>query len=105
MLEQILKIENLIIYILAVEVFLLLIAQFRTNSLLKRTYKLRAQKKESLKQLKNEVKNGTSEIPVVKFEKQRNKPAEEKKPEKVKKGTYDASEMAVLQEMMTEFFG
>ena len=105
MLAQILKIENLIFYILAAESLLLLLAQLRTNALLKRMHKLRGQKKESIKQLKNEVKNGTSEIPVVKFEKQKSRAVEEPKAEKVKKGSYDPSEMAVLQEMMTEFFG
>lgn len=105
MLGQILEIENLIFYILAAESLLLLLAQLRTNALLKRMQKLRGQKKESIKQLKNEVKNGTSEIPVVKFEKQKNRAVEELKAEKAKKGTYEPSEMAVLQEMMTEFFG
>ena len=105
MLTQILDTENLIFYILAAELLLLCLLQFRTNGLLKRTFKLRAQKRENVKQLKEEVKKGTSEIPVVKFEKQKTKAAEEKKSEKAKKGTYDAAEMAVLQEMMTEFFG
>lgn len=103
MLAQILKIENLIFYILAVEVFILLLAQFRTNSLLKKTLKIRAQKKENVKQLKEEVKNGKSDIPVVKFEKQKPAVQNEKKPEK--SGGMDQKEMAVLQEMMTEFFG
>lgn len=105
MLSQILQMENLIFYILAAEVFLLLLAQLRTNGLLKRAQKIRSQKKESLGKLKNEVKNGASEIPVVKFEKQKNKAVEEPKAEKPKKGAYEPSEMAVLQEMMTEFFG
>lgn len=105
MLSQILNIENLIFYILTAEVFFLLLAQLRTNALLKRAQKVRGQKKESIRKLKNEVKNGTSDIPVVKFEKQKNKAAEEPKTEKEKKGNYDPSEMAVLQEMMTEFFG
>ncbi len=103
MLQQIVKMENLIFYILAVETFVLILLQFRTNGLLKRTYKIRAQKKENLKQIKEEVKSGTSDIPVVKFEKQKRKPEEVKKPEK--KSGYDAGEMAVLQEMMSEFFG
>ena len=107
MLMQIMKIENLIFYILAAEVFFLLLIQLLTNSLLKKTLRLRGQKKENLKKLKEEVKNGPSEIPVVKFEneKHKNKAPEERKAEKPKKGTYDAAEMAVLQEMMTEFFG
>lgn len=103
MLVQILKIENLIFYLLAVEGLLLLIAQLRTNSLLKRTLKVRGRKKEELKQLKEEVKNGKSDIPVVKFEKQKTAPGESKKTEKG--GGMDPKEMAVLQEMMTEFFG
>lgn len=103
MLEQIFKIENLIFYILAAELFLLLLAQFRTNSLLKRTLKIRAMKKENLKQLKEEVKGGKSDIPVVKFEKKKAIAPNEKKTEK--QGTYDPNELAVLQEMMTEFFG
>lgn len=103
MLEQIFKIENLIFYILAAEVFCLLLAQFRTNHLLKRTAKARAQKKETMKLLKEEVKNGKSDIPVVKFEKQKTAAPNGKKTEK--SGTMDAREMAVLQEMMSEFFG
>lgn len=106
MLTQILQTEDLIFYILAAEVFVLLLIQLRTNRLLKKSLKLRAQKKENLKQMKEEVKAGKSEIPVVKFEKQKGKAAEEKNNEKpVKQGTYDPKEMAVLQEMMTEFFG
>lgn len=103
MLQTILQEPNLIFYILAAEVFLLCLLQLRTNGLLRKTCKLRIQKKEKIHQMKEEVKNGPSEIPVVKFEKQKGKAAEEKKPEK--KGNYDQKEMAVLQEMMTEFFG
>lgn len=103
MLEQILQIENLMFYILAAEVFVLLLLQLRTNRLLKKSLKVRAQKKESIKQMKEEVKTGKSEIPVVKFEKQKMKAADTKRPEK--QDAYDAKEMAVLQEMMTEFFG
>lgn len=103
MLAQILKIENLIFYILAAEVFILLLAQFRTNGLLKKTLKIRAQKKENVKQLKEEVKKGKSDIPVVKFEKQKPAASNEQNPEK--SGGMDQKEMAVLQEMMTEFFG
>ena len=69
MLQQILNLETLIFYILAVEMLVLILLQFRTNGLLKRTYKMRAQKKENVRQLKEEVKGGTSDIPVVKFEK------------------------------------
>lgn len=103
MLEQILHIENLIFYILTAEVFLLLLLQLRTNRLLKKSLRIRTQKKENLKQMKEEVKAGKSEIPVVKFEKQKDRTADTKKP--VKESNYDAKEMAVLQEMMTEFFG
>ena len=103
MLQQILKVETIIFYILAVEMLVLILLQFRTNGLLKRTYKMRAQKKENVRQLKEEVKGGTSDIPVVKFEKQKRGAEGQKKPEK--KGGYDTNEMAVLQEMMCEFFG
>ena len=103
MLQQILKVETLIFYILAVEMLVLILLQFRTNGLLKRTYKMRAQKKENVRQLKEEVKSGTSDIPVVKFEKQKRGAEVGKKPEK--KSGYDTNEMAVLQEMMSEFFG
>jgi sortase (surface protein transpeptidase) len=105
MLQQILQTEQLIGYILAVEVFFLMVAQLRTNALLKRSVKLRSQRREAAKQLKEEVKKGTSDIPVVKFEKSQPKKVQEQKSENVKKGGYDSSEMAVLQEMMTEFFG
>ena len=103
MLQQILKVETLIFYILAVEMLVLILLQFRTNGLLKRTYKMRVQKKENVRQLKEEVKGGTSDIPVVKFEKQKRGAESQKKPEK--KSGYDMNEMAVLQEMMSEFFG
>ena len=103
MLQNILKVDNLIFYILTAEVFFLLLTQFRTNALLKKTLKIRAQKKEQMKQLKEEVKNGKSDIPVVKFEKQKPENVPSKKPEKT--GTMDQREMAVLQEMMAEFFG
>lgn len=103
MLQQILKMDNLIFYILAAEVFLLFLAQLRTNGLLKKTLKLRTQRKEHIKQLKEEVKKGKSEIPVVKFEKEKPPSAPEKKP--VREAGMDQKEMAVLQEMMAEFFG
>ena len=98
---DILQEQNLIFYILAAEAFFLCLLQLRTNGLLRKTYKLRVAKKEKVQQMKEEVKNGTSQIPVVKFEKPI--PKEEKKAEK-KRG-YDQKEMAVLQEMMAEFFG
>ena len=101
--EQILRNENLIFYILAAEVLLLLLAQLRTNGLLKKTYKLRVQKREHVKQFKEEVKSGKSEIPVVKFEKQ--KSAKELSEKKEKQERVDQKELAVLQEMMSEFFG
>ena len=103
MLQQLLKVETLIFYILAVEMLVLILLQFRTNGLLKRTYKMRAQKKENVRKLIEEVKSGTSHIPVVKFEKQKRGAESLKKPEK--KSGYDTNEMAVLQEMMSEFFG
>lgn len=103
MLQKILQEPNLIFYILAAELFVLGLLQLRTNGLLRRSLKLRKQKKEKVQQMKEEVKKGNSEIPVVKFEKQQKKTDEEKKVQK--KGGYDAKEMAVLQEMMSEFFG
>ena len=103
MFSQIFKMENLIFYILAAELLALLLTQFRTNFLLKKTLKVRAQKKEVSKQLKEEVKNGKSDIPVVKFVSQKQGAPDEKKAEK--KGSMDAKELAVLQEMMIEFFG
>ena len=103
MLLNILQEPNLIFYILAAEVLLLCLLQLRTNGLLKKTYKLRMHRKEKVHQMKEEVKNGPSEIPIVKFEKQKTKAAEGKRTEK--KGNYDQKELAVLQEMMSEFFG
>jgi hypothetical protein len=97
MLEQLFSLEQLMFYILAAEMLVLILLQIRTNGLLKRTYQLRIKKKENIKQLKEEVKKGSSEIPVVKFEKTKEKPKE--------KSGYDKNEMAVLQEMMAEFFG
>ena len=86
---QIFKMENLIFYILAAELLLLLLTQFRTNYLLKKTLKVRAQKKEVSKQLKEEVKNGKSDIPVVKFATQKQTVKSDKKSDK--KGTMDAN--------------
>lgn len=103
MLEHMIKNENLIFYILAAELFLLLLIQLRTNGLLKKSLKIRAQKKENIKQLKEEVKGGKSDIPVVRFEK--HKPAVQNAAKPEKSGSMDPKEMAVLQEMMTEFFG
>ena len=53
MLHQILILDNLIFYILAIEVFLLILSQLRTNGLLKKTLKIRAQKKEHVLQFKD----------------------------------------------------
>ena len=103
MLEQFLNFEQMIFYLLAVEGFCLMLLQFRTNHLLRRSYKMRMQKKEHTKALKEEIKNGSSDIPVVKFEKE--KTAEDGKKKSDKKSGYDPKEMAVLQEMMTQFFG
>ena len=101
MLEQLFTLEHLLFCILAAELFFLILLQIRTNGLLKRTSKLRTQKKENIRQLKEQVQKGSSEIPVVKFE----KPKEKGKGKTEEKGGYDKSEMAVLQEMMAEFFG
>ena len=103
MLYNLLKMDNLIFYILAAEAFFLLLAQLRTNELLKKSHKIRALKREHAKQLKEEVKRGTSSIPVVKFEKEKGEQAASKKEEK--SGSMDQKEMAVLQEMIQEFFG
>ena len=53
--------------------------------------------------MKEEVKKGSSDIPVVKFEKA--KPQEKTEKSVRTQGTVDPKEMAVLQEMMSEFFG
>ena len=103
MLQQLFNQEGFFGYILAAELCLLILLQLRTNGLLKRNFKMRAQKKKTADQLKEEIKGGPSEIPVVKFEKPKAKPENKKKPEK--KDGYDSEEMAVLQEMMSEFFG
>lgn len=103
MLQYILSLDNLIFYLLVVEVFFLLLAQVRTNHLLKKARKSRSQKKEQIQQIREEVKMGKSEIPVVKFEKQKSEEVPSKKSEK--NGSIDQKEMAVLQEMMAEFFG
>ena len=71
MLEQFLNFEQMIFYLLAAEGFCLMLLQFRTNHLLRRSYKMRMQKKEHTKALKEEIKNGSSDIPVVKFEKEK----------------------------------
>ena len=103
MLQQIFNQDSILFYILSAELGLLILLQLRTNSLLKRGLKMRTQKKKTAGQLKEEIKGGTSEIPVVKFEKESKDSAGEKRP--VRQSGMDQKEMAVLQEMMTEFFG
>lgn len=108
MLEQILQNKNLIFYVLTAEVLLLCIFQLRTNLLLKKMAKTPLKKKETTERIKEEVKNGKSEIPVVKFE--RPKTEEKKKPVELEKALENQQdigeeEMVVLQELMTEFFG
>lgn len=103
MLEQILNIQDLVFYLIAAEAFLLCFLQVRTNYLLRRTLKVRMQKKENVKQLKEAVKKGESQIPVTKFEKPKMRMENVKKQEPA--GEINTKEMAVLQEMMTEFFG
>lgn len=97
--------SEIIPYILAAELLVLCVLQIRANSLLKGAVKKRIGKKEEGKRWKEEVKSGTSEIPVVQFEKKKKQEPEMKKTEKEKEGAYDADELAVLQEMMAEFFG
>lgn len=103
MLEQLLKYPDFMNYVLAAEILLLCILQLRTNGLLRKSLRLRAQKKETVRALKEEVKKGDSSIPVVKFEKPKVSSGENKNAEKT--GAMDQKELAVLQEMMTEFFG
>lgn len=108
MLESILENRNLIFTFLAAELLFLCLCQIRTNLLLKKLTKVSVRKKEPTEQLKEEVKSGKSEIPVVKFEKP--KVEETKKavlPEKPaeKKPDMGEDEIIVLQELMTEFFG
>lgn len=103
MLEQMMQMEYLVGYFISAELFFLLLLSLRTNSLLKKSMRLRSQKREQLGKLKEEVKKGSSDIPVVKFEKPKPQAGAERpvKPQ----GSVDPKEMAVLQEMMTEFFG
>ena len=106
MLEQMIQMmqtKDLVGYFIAAELFFLLLLSLRTNGLLKKTLRLRSQKKEQLNKLKEEVKKGSSDIPVVKFEKA--KPQEKTEKSVRTQGTVDPKEMAVLQEMMSEFFG
>lgn len=103
MLEKIISGEPLILYLLAAELFCMILLQLRMNGLLKHGFRARSRKKEAVKQRKAEIKNGVSDIPVVKFE----KPGEsgEKEAGKEQSATYDPGEMKLLQEMMAEFFG
>ncbi len=101
MLERILQDPNFIFYLLAVEGIILCILQLRCNLLLRKSLKGRSRKAERAKELREEVKRGNSQIPVTKFQNQTAKET----PEKGKKGGYDEKEVAVLQEMMAEFFG
>lgn len=105
MFEQILQNKNLIFYVLTAEVLILCIFQLRTNLLLRKMAKTPSGKKEKTERIKEEVKNGKSEIPVVKFE--RPKTAEKEKTAEMPKNKQDMEEdeMVVLQELMTEFFG
>lgn len=103
MLEQILGNPDLIFYVLAAEGLFFCLLQLRTNHLLRRSFQVRAKKKETIRQIKEEIKNGESKIPVVKFEKQKEKLPEAKKQDQT--GKIDTKELEVLQEMMTEFFG
>ena len=56
MLQTILKNPDMIFYVLSAEVLFLILLQLRTNHLLRRTLKVRAQKKEQAKNLKEEVR-------------------------------------------------
>lgn len=103
MLEQLLTHPDFMNYVLAAELLGLCILQLWSNGLLRKSLRLRAQKKETARALKEEVKKGESQIPVVKFEKPKTMSQETKSVDK--KGAMDQKELAVLQEMMTEFFG
>lgn len=90
---------------LAAEGLLISILQLRTNCLLKQLTRARVRKKDALEKMKEEVRGGTSDIPVVRFEKKNKPETAPEKQEKRKKKGYDAGELAVLQEMMNTFFG
>lgn len=97
-----------LLFLLAAEGLFFCIVQLRTNHFLKEAVRRRTQKEETLKKMREEVRAGASDIPVVRFDdkKQPEKPQVKKEEaEKQPKGGYDAGEMAVLTEMMTEFFG
>ena len=99
---------QMIFYILAVEGLLLCILQMRTNGLLRKSIKVREQKKERMKQLKEEIKTGESDIPVVKFEEPKRTPKQSKEPQSESKEPqrgFDSKELAVLQDMLAEYFG
>lgn len=97
--EQLLWDPDLIFYLIALEGIVLCILQIRTNFLLRKGKKEERLRKERRKRLREEVKEGNSGIPVMKFERQKETKDEEKK------SGYDEKEMAVLQEMLAEFFG
>ena len=109
MLESLIWRTEFIFYILAAEMFVCCILQMRTNRLIRKSMKNREQKKEKIKKLKEEIKNGESEIPVVRFEESESKKetkkteAETKEPEK--QHGFDPKEVAVLQDMLAEYFG
>lgn len=109
MLESLIWRTEFIFYILAAEMFIFCILQMRTNRLIRKSMKNREQKKEKIKKLKEEIKNGESEIPVVKFEEpEREKKAkkrEEETKEPEKQHGFDPKEVAVLQDMLAEYFG
>lgn len=103
--EQFRLFAEIIPYILVAEGLVLCLFLMRTNHLLKQVWKARVQKREALKNLREEVKSGTSEIPVARFEKQKKQQTAAAKEEKEGVKEYDEKEVAVLQEMMAEFFG
>lgn len=103
MLEQLIGMKYLVEYVVAAELFFLALLSLRTNSLLKKTMRLKSQRREQVSKLKEEIKKGNSDIPVVKFEKPKGKAAAEKEVKQA--GGMDPKEIAVLQDMMSEFFG
>lgn len=97
--------SDAVLYVLAAEGLLLCIFQIRTNHILKQLVSgTRVLKKDAMEKIKEEVQRGSSDIPVVRFEKKKQEKETEAK-KQMKKDGYDAEEMAILQEMMTEFFG
>ncbi len=91
------------LYILALEGIFVIALQMRTLALTKKQRKAAVPKREKMETIKEEVKKGASEIPVVKFEKpEKKEPA--KPAEKRSVQAYDQKEMQILQDMMAEFF-